>query len=211
MIYDMLTGKTPFSHGNRKKSIDLILNSKPSFPHYLTSFAKDLMIRLLKKQPSQRLGSGPAGVEDIKAHSFFRKINWKILSTDYKSVEPPIRPVLGWEGDTKYFRESFLLERGSDLTSTVDGIPIARTQPSEDSTSDSTSERAELWKGFSFVREGLWGGRDGNDTDETVTPSGGRELSGAECGDLNKDEEDEHDFDDEEQDMGSFDEHHLHP
>lgn len=53
--------------------------------------AQDLLRKLLVKDPHRRLGSGPRGSEDIKAHSFF-----KVLLTFNHSrpqhVLPPLTP-----------------------------------------------------------------------------------------------------------------------
>ena len=37
------------------------------------------MRALLEKDPAKRLGSGPAGNRAVKAHPFFRGINWEML------------------------------------------------------------------------------------------------------------------------------------
>jgi serine/threonine protein kinase len=90
MLYDMLTGSPPFTGHNRKKIMESILRKKPVFPNYLTPQAKDICGKLLKKNPKQRLGT--TGVEVAKKHSFFRKIDWKLLLE--RKVEPPFVPDL---------------------------------------------------------------------------------------------------------------------
>ncbi|KAK9765072.1 hypothetical protein K7432_006898 [Basidiobolus ranarum] len=92
MIYDMLTGAPPFRGSNRKKTMEAILNKKLRIPNYLSPDAKDLITRLLRKSPGVRFGSGPNGAEAIKAHAFFRTIDWKALAR--REVEPPIVPIL---------------------------------------------------------------------------------------------------------------------
>ena len=42
---------------------------------------------MLKRHPSNRLGSGPDDANPIKAHQFFRPVNWDALLA--KKVEPP--------------------------------------------------------------------------------------------------------------------------
>ncbi|KAJ3326483.1 serine/threonine protein kinase psk1, partial [Blyttiomyces sp. JEL0837] len=88
MLYDMLTGSPPFTGNNRKKVMESIMKKKPTFPVYLTSYAKDLLTKLLKRNPAQRIGSGPTRAKEIMNHGFFRRINWKLLEA--KLVEPPI-------------------------------------------------------------------------------------------------------------------------
>ncbi|KAI0242070.1 hypothetical protein L0F63_003588 [Massospora cicadina] len=77
LIYDMLTGSvTPFRGNNRKRVMDIIMKTKLRLPHYLTPAAKDL----LGKTPAVRLGSSQrGGVQAIKSHAFFRKVDWDAL------------------------------------------------------------------------------------------------------------------------------------
>jgi serine/threonine protein kinase len=55
---------------------------------YLSPDAKDLITRLLKKNPVQRLGS--KGTDQIKTHRFFRKIDWDALKKG--NIKPPFVP-----------------------------------------------------------------------------------------------------------------------
>ncbi|KAF9352018.1 serine/threonine protein kinase psk1 [Mortierella sp. AD094] len=105
VIHDMLTGSPPFVAGNRKKTMDAILNKKLNLPYYLSSDAKDLLTKLLKRVPTARLGHGPKGVENIKNHRFFRKINWKLLAL--RELEPPIVPFLSDPESVENFNSEF--------------------------------------------------------------------------------------------------------
>lgn len=49
-----------------------ILRCDPPFPSMIGRTAQDLLKKLLVKDPHKRLGSGPRGSEDIKAHHFFK-------------------------------------------------------------------------------------------------------------------------------------------
>uniref|UniRef100_A0A8C8LUN0 Ribosomal protein S6 kinase beta-2 n=1 Tax=Oncorhynchus tshawytscha TaxID=74940 RepID=A0A8C8LUN0_ONCTS len=80
LMYDMMTGSPPFTAENRKKTIDKILKCKLNLPPYLTLDARDMIKKLLKKSPLQRLGSSAADCKDIQKHPFFRHINWDDLS-----------------------------------------------------------------------------------------------------------------------------------
>lgn len=46
---------------------------------YLSQEAKSLVRELLQKDPKKRLGHGPGGSRAVKAHPFFRSINWRAL------------------------------------------------------------------------------------------------------------------------------------
>lgn len=92
LMYDMLTGLPPFTAENRKKTIETILRGKINLPAYLTPDARDLIRRLMKRQVSQRLGSGPEDAEAIKGHMFFKHTNWEDVLA--RRLEPPIKPML---------------------------------------------------------------------------------------------------------------------
>ncbi|KAJ3235151.1 Ribosomal protein S6 kinase beta-1 [Chytriomyces hyalinus] len=104
MLFDMLTGAPPFTGQNRKKVMESILKKKLTFPPYLTSFAKDLLTKLLRKNPIQRLGS-TTGADEVKKHGFFRKINWRHLSA--REIDPPITPNVSHSLDTGNFDVCF--------------------------------------------------------------------------------------------------------
>lgn len=46
----------------------------------------------MKRQISQRLGSGPADADPIKSHPFFKHISWADVIS--RKLEPPFKPVL---------------------------------------------------------------------------------------------------------------------
>ncbi|KHJ34103.1 putative serine threonine-protein kinase psk1 [Erysiphe necator] len=91
--FDLLTGSPPFKGQNQMKVQERIVKQKLQLPHYLSPDAKDLITRLLRKEPSKRLGANmPKDISTIKKHRFFRKIDWKLL--EKRQVLPPIRPVI---------------------------------------------------------------------------------------------------------------------
>ena len=46
----------------------------------------------MKRQISQRLGSGPADADPIKTHPFFKHISWADVIS--RKLDPPFKPVL---------------------------------------------------------------------------------------------------------------------
>ncbi|OAL29759.1 hypothetical protein AYO20_09051 [Fonsecaea nubica] len=92
MACDLMTGKPPFGGGSWTKIQQNIMYQKLSLPYFLSPDAKDLLTRLLRKEPKKRLGVGPNDINVIKKHRFFRKIDWKKLEA--KELEPPIRPLV---------------------------------------------------------------------------------------------------------------------
>lgn len=61
-------------------------------PAYLTPDARDLIRKLMKRQVSQRLGSGSNDAVPIKSHQFFKLVNWQDVLA--RRLEPPIKPLL---------------------------------------------------------------------------------------------------------------------
>lgn len=49
------------------------------FPRTLSPDAKDLLFKLLIKDPAERLGGGPDDAKQIMVHPFFSCINWRDL------------------------------------------------------------------------------------------------------------------------------------
>ncbi|MCJ1371379.1 Ribosomal protein S6 kinase alpha-5 [Loxospora ochrophaea] len=91
--FDLLTGSPPFQANNHAKIQEKILKQKLSLPYYIGPDAKDLLTRLLRKEPNKRLGGCmPRDMESIKKHRFFRKIDWKLL--EERELEPPIKPLI---------------------------------------------------------------------------------------------------------------------
>ncbi|XP_055619452.1 ribosomal protein S6 kinase beta-2 isoform X2 [Toxorhynchites rutilus septentrionalis] len=133
LMYDMLTGMPPFTADNRKNTIDAILRGKLNIPAYLASDSRDLIRRLMKRQVTQRLGSGPTDGQAVRAHAFFKNVCWDDVLA--RRLDPPIKPVLRSEDDVSQFDTKFTKQ-----------IPV-------DSPDDSLlSESANLiFQGFTYV------------------------------------------------------------
>jgi serine/threonine protein kinase len=91
--FDLLTGSPPFQGQNHAKIQEKICKQKLVMPYFLGPDAKDLLTRLLRKEPPKRLGSNmPKDLVTIKKHRFFRKIDWKKLSK--REIDAPIQPLV---------------------------------------------------------------------------------------------------------------------
>lgn len=91
--FDLLTGASPFRANNDMKIREKILKSKLVMPYFLSPDAKDLLTRLLRKEPKKRLGACmPKDLQTIKKHRFFRKVDWTAL--EKRELEPPIKPLI---------------------------------------------------------------------------------------------------------------------
>jgi protein-serine/threonine kinase len=93
LLYEMLYGKTPFRGRTREHTFDHILHkSSIKFPEnpVTSREAKNLVKKLLEKDPRKRLGSDH-GAADIKEHPFFKgKVNWALI----RNQAPPIIPMV---------------------------------------------------------------------------------------------------------------------
>lgn len=91
--FDLLTGNPPFGGANYTKIQQNILKQKLQLPYFLGPDSKDLLTRLLRKEPNKRLGYNmPKDLKLIKSHRFFRRIDWKML--ERRELEPPIKPLI---------------------------------------------------------------------------------------------------------------------
>ncbi|KAM5583891.1 hypothetical protein ABKV19_003659 [Rosa sericea] len=86
LIYEMLYGYTPFRGKTRQKTFANILHKDLKFPGSIPASlqAKQLMYRLLHRDPKNRLGS-QEGANEIKRHPFFRGVNWALV----RCMNPP--------------------------------------------------------------------------------------------------------------------------
>ncbi|XP_041132635.1 LOW QUALITY PROTEIN: ribosomal protein S6 kinase alpha-5-like [Polyodon spathula] len=109
LMYELLTGASPFTvDGERNSQTEIskrILKSEPPFSPEMGPLAKDVIQRLLMKDPKKRLGSGPSGSDEVKNHPFYQKINWDELAS--KKVSAPFKPVIRDELDVSNFAEEF--------------------------------------------------------------------------------------------------------
>ena len=93
LAVDLMAGGPPFTGNSTAKITHKIINSKLSLPDFLSPDAKDLITRLLRKDPMKRLGYNmPRDLQAVRSHRFFRKIDWGKL--ERREIEPPIRPLI---------------------------------------------------------------------------------------------------------------------
>ncbi|XP_020644866.3 ribosomal protein S6 kinase alpha-3 isoform X1 [Pogona vitticeps] len=132
LMFEMLTGTLPFQGKDRKETMTMILKAKLGMPQFLSPEAQSLLRMLFKRNPANRLGAGPDGVEEIKRHPFFSTIDWNKLYR--REISPPFKPATGRPEDTFYFDPEFTAKTPKDSP----GIP-----PS--------ANAHQLFRGFSFV------------------------------------------------------------
>ncbi|CAK9304175.1 unnamed protein product [Gordionus sp. m RMFG-2023] len=65
--------------------------------------AKDLIKKLLVHDRTKRLGNMKNGANDVKLHKWFKGIDW--IDVFSKKIEPPIIPMVSFNGDCQNFEE----------------------------------------------------------------------------------------------------------
>lgn len=144
--YDLLTGSPPFKANNNAKLQEKILKQKLTLPYFLGPDAKDLLTRLMRKEPSKRLGYHmPKDLQTIKKHRFFRKIDWKAL--ERREVPAPISPVVTDPALAENFSADFT---GMPLNSTS-GIDARGRSVPTNNTNHTEGMESDPFGGFSFV------------------------------------------------------------
>jgi p90 ribosomal S6 kinase len=148
LMFEMLTGSLPFQGSNRRDTMTQILKAKLGMPANLSSEAQSLLRALFKRNPANRLGAGPGGVEDLKKHEFFATIDFDALLA--KKIRPPFQPAVCGPDDA-YFDSEFTSKTPRDSP----GVPAS-------------ANAHELFRGFSFVAPCLL--ENGNVQKKTETP-----------------------------------------
>ncbi|KAE8710965.1 early nodulin-93-like [Hibiscus syriacus] len=93
-LYELLYGKTPFEGECGGTTMTNILEKPVTFPRICSGYgrghceevgkARDLIRKLLVKDPNKRMGSLWGAVE-IKRHGFFKGVDWAVI----RSLKPP--------------------------------------------------------------------------------------------------------------------------
>ncbi|THV06793.1 kinase-like protein, partial [Dendrothele bispora CBS 962.96] len=91
IVYQMISGRFAFSGLSEYLTLQKVKQMDYTFPEGFDENAKDLVQRLLVRDPAQRLGAGEPGssndMQALRSHQFFKDINWETLWTD---APPPL-------------------------------------------------------------------------------------------------------------------------
>ncbi|TMS04964.1 cGMP-dependent protein kinase 2, partial [Larimichthys crocea] len=81
LIFELLTGNPPFAGSDPIKIYTMVLHGieKVDFPKEICKRPDDLIRRLCKLNPVERLGNKKNGIIDIKKHKWFQGFNWEGL------------------------------------------------------------------------------------------------------------------------------------
>uniref|UniRef100_A0A8C9WNF8 Protein kinase C n=1 Tax=Scleropages formosus TaxID=113540 RepID=A0A8C9WNF8_SCLFO len=133
LLYEMLIGQSPFHGDDEDELFESIRMDTPHYPRWITKESKDLLEKvclLFERDSTRRLGV----VGNIRAHSFFKTINWSVL--ERREVEPPFKPKVKAPNDCSNFDREFLNEK-------------PRLSHSDKTFIDSMDQTA--FTGFSFI------------------------------------------------------------
>ncbi|KAL8161398.1 LOW QUALITY PROTEIN: hypothetical protein V2J09_012887 [Rumex salicifolius] len=114
LVYELLYGTTPFKGETKEETLKNILSTddEVAFPEGTAAEAeaRDLIERLLVKDPEWRLGSS-RGAADLKRHAFFEGVKWPLI----RSCRPPemVRGVVTRKGSRNHVigHEKVVVER----------------------------------------------------------------------------------------------------
>ncbi|KAM6076256.1 cGMP-dependent protein kinase 2 isoform 2-T2 [Chlamydotis macqueenii] len=112
LVYELLTGSPPFSGTDQMMTYNLILKGieKLDFPKIITRRPEDLIRRLCRQNPTERLGNLRNGINDIKKHRWLSGFNWDDLKV--RKLTSPLKRELSGPTDYSYF-DSYPPEEGT--------------------------------------------------------------------------------------------------
>ncbi|XP_042904461.1 ribosomal protein S6 kinase 2 beta isoform X2 [Parasteatoda tepidariorum] len=132
LMFEMLTGSLPFHSSNKKQTMDQILKARLQMPYYLSEPAQSLLRCLFKRNPDNRLSTGP----EMRKHCFFAAIDFVKLYA--KEVKPPFIPAA----------PPNICERTTqEVNADSPGVPASATAH-------------ELFRGFSYIESNLFDGHE---------------------------------------------------
>uniref|UniRef100_A0A8D0GQW3 non-specific serine/threonine protein kinase n=1 Tax=Sphenodon punctatus TaxID=8508 RepID=A0A8D0GQW3_SPHPU len=177
ILYEFLVGCVPFFGDTPEELFGQVISDEIMWPEgdeALPDDAQDLITRLLRHCPLERLGTG--GTHEVKQHSFFHNLDWNGLLRQKAEFIPQLEA----EDDTSYFdtRSERYCHLGSEDEETNDeessleirqfsscshrfskvyssseylANPSSLSFPSERSHSEEKEDRAEHWDPSMFL------------------------------------------------------------
>ena len=102
VLYEMISGTPPFYANEISVLFNKIKNCQVVVHHYFSEDLKDLMKKLLEKDPNKRFGVFDKN--EIKQHPFFKGIDWEKLAN--KEISPPTNFIKQKNKNDKIFDEN---------------------------------------------------------------------------------------------------------
>ncbi|XP_055920504.1 cGMP-dependent protein kinase, isozyme 2 forms cD4/T1/T3A/T3B isoform X3 [Eupeodes corollae] len=103
LMFELLTGTPPFTGSDPMRTYNIILKGIDAieFPRNITRNASNLIKKLCRDNPAERLGYQRGGISEIQKHKWFDGFYWDGLQN--RSLEPPILPTVKNPTDTTNF------------------------------------------------------------------------------------------------------------
>ena len=104
ILFELISGAPPFFSQDENLMYKNISENKLMFPEFFSEEIKDLLTKMLDKNPKNRIGI-ENDKSDLKNHEFFRDINWDDILQ--KKVKPPVEMI--------DYREEYNLKEKADF------------------------------------------------------------------------------------------------
>ncbi|KAJ8285324.1 hypothetical protein GJAV_G00025550 [Gymnothorax javanicus] len=103
LVFELLTGNPPFTGTEQMMTYTYILQGidKMEFPKRITRRPEDLIRKLCRQNPMERLGNLKNGITDIKKHRWFNGFNWDGLK--FRKLKSPLKRELSGPTDHSHF------------------------------------------------------------------------------------------------------------
>lgn len=121
LLYELMCGLPPFYAASIKRMYSLIRHGVLKFPSYIQPPCQDLIVKLLQRLPSKRLGFHN-DVDDVLSHPFFHGLDMKLVLQ--KKVDPGYRPPQPKNSpiDTDNFDAAFTNEKVCDSVTAEESV-----------------------------------------------------------------------------------------
>ena len=142
IAYTIFAGEAPFhtESGSHYSTFQKILSGNLEMREYVPDDVQDLVSKLLKQKPEERLGHGEVGADEydcyksIKDHKFFNGIDWKSISKahidHFESFQPAYEMKQALESERK--RQEMKREQNIMGETVVKEVTVTWVQPDGD-------------------------------------------------------------------------------